>query len=197
MEGKAPTGLYITLGIVLAVLGLVLLVRKDVLSYFTGLDVPERSEEEVEQNVDDLVEGADPVITEPVNDDFTAQALAIADSQYLELSQYSQDEFAMLAQLENLDGGQLLQVFEQFGARLYDPFFGGITYLNLFDFYGEQLDNTWLYGQLVNIDWDDYPEEWRPTDINACDGLYGNLVGCTEKEAFRAIWWRSGLPLTF
>ena len=35
MEGKAPTGLYITLAIVLAKLGLVLVVRKDILAYLT------------------------------------------------------------------------------------------------------------------------------------------------------------------
>ena len=196
MEGKVPTGLYVTLAIAVVLLVLVLIVRKDLLSFFTGPDVPTRSEEEVEQSVDDLVADADPV-GEGSQEDFSSQALAIADAQYLELSQFSQDEWAMMAQLETLDGGQLLQVFEQFGARLYDPYFGDSTYMNLFEFYGEQLDNSTLYGQVITMDWDDYPEEWRPTDINACDGWYGNIVGCTEKEAFRAIWWRSGLPLTF
>lgn len=196
MEGKVPTGLYVTLAIAVVLLVLVLVVRKDLLSFFTGPDVPTRSEEEVEESVDDLVAGADPVGEGP-QDDFASQALAIADAQYLELSQFSQDEWAMMAQLETLDGGQLLQVFEQFGARLYDPYFGDSTYMNLFEFYGEQLDNSTLYGQVITMDWDDYPEEWRPTDINACDGWYGNIVGCTEKEAFRAIWWRSGLTLTF
>ena len=196
MEGKVPTGLYVTLAIAVVLLVLVLIVRKDLISLITGAGVPTRSEEEVEEGVDDLVAGADPVGEGP-QDDFSSQALAIADSQYLELSQFSQDEYAMMEQLTNLDGGQLLQVFEQFGARLYDPFFGDSTYLNLFEFYGEQLDNSWIYGQIFTIDWDDKPEEWRPTDINACDGFYGNVVGCTEKEAFRAIWWRSGLPLTF
>lgn len=196
MEGKVPTGLYVTLAIAVVLLLLVLIVRKDLISFFTGPDVPTRSEEEVEESVDDLVAGADPVGEGP-QEDFSSQALAIADAQYLELSQFSQDEWAMMAQLETLDGGQLLQVFEQFGARLYDPYFGDSTYMNLFEFYGEQLDNSTLYGQVVTMDWDEYPEEWRPTDINACDGLYGNIVGCTEKEAFRAIWWRSGLPLTF
>jgi hypothetical protein len=192
MEGKAPTGLYITLAIVLAVLGLVLVVRKDILAYLTGEDTPVVSEETAEESVEDLVSDADPV-GNPIDEDFASQALAIADAQYQELNQYSQDEYGMMASLMPLEGGQLVQVFEQFGARLYEPTFGDSTYLNLFQWYQMKLDNSNLWGQSIQLDWEGVPEEWIPTDIPSCGG--GGF--CTEKEAFRAIWWRSGLPLTF
>ena len=192
MEGKAPTGLYITLAIVVAILGLALIVRKDILAYLTGEDTPAVSEEAAEESVEDLVSGAEPV-GGPPEDDFASQALAIADAQYQELNQYSQDEYGMMASLMPLDGGQLVQVFEQFGARLYEPTFGDSTYLNLFQWYQMKLDNSNLWGQSIQLDWSGVPEEWVPTDIPSCGG--GGL--CTEKEAFRAIWWRSGLPLTF
>jgi hypothetical protein len=192
MEGKAPTGLYITLAIVVAILGLALIVRKDILAYLTGEDTPAVSEEAAEESVEDLVSGAEPIGNAP-DDDFASQALAIADAQYQELNQYSQDEYGMLASLMPLEGGQLVQVFEQFGARLYDPTFGDSTYLNLFQWYQMKLDNSNLWGQSIQLDWEGVPEEWIPTDMPSCGG--GGF--CTEKEAFRAIWWRSGLPLTF
>lgn len=192
MEGKAPTGLYITLAIVLAVLGLVLVVRKDILAYLTGEDTPVVSEEAAEESVDDLVSGADPV-GDPPDEDFASQALAIADAQYQELNQYSQDEYGMMASLMPLEGGQLVQVFEQFGARLYEPTFGDSTYLNLFQWYQMKLDNSNLWGQSIQLDWEGIPDDWIPTGMPSCGG--GGY--CTEKEAFRAIWWRSGLPLTF
>lgn len=193
MEGKVPTALWVALAIASVLLILVLVVRKDVIGFLTGTQQPVATEEEATDVVDSVVDSTEPADGSETDDDFASQALAIADSQYQELSNYSQDEFGMLAALMPLNGSQLVQVFQEFGARLYDPPFGSPTYLNLFQFYQEKLDNSHVWGNNLQLDWEGIPDEWIPTDIPSCGG--GGY--CTEKEAFRAVWWRSGLPLTF
>ena len=198
MEGlkDVPTKVWVGAGIAVALLVILLLIRKDVLAWLNDEQPPLQSEEEVNTQVDDVLDTSDPTDASEPDENFGATALAIADSQYAELTSWSQDELAMMNQLQNYDGAQLQQIFEAFGARLYDGgIFGGPdTYMNLFQFYAAELDNSTVYGQAIDLDWSGLNEDWRPTDIPACDGLF---EVCTEKQAMRAIWWRSGLPLTF
>ncbi len=188
---------WVGIGVGLAVLVILLIVRKDVLRWLSGEDAPLVSQEDATTQVEDVLADADPVDDSVPTDEFAATAMAVADSQYQELTSWSQDEYAMMAQLQSYDGAQLQQIFEAFGARLYDGgIFGGEdTYMNLFGFYAEELDNSLIYGNEITLDWDDVPEQWRPTNMEDCSGIITG--GCTEKQAFRAIWWRSGLPLTF
>ena len=195
--GDVPQKAWVALAIAVVILVFLLVIRKDVLRWL-GADNPPplQTEEEVDTQVDDLLDQAEVVDDSQVSPEFESTAMAVADAQYAELTSYSQDEYAMMAQLNQYDGAQLQQIFDAFGARLYDGgFFGDDTYMNLFGFYAEELDNSILYGQEITLDWDEVNPEWRPTDIEDCSGLITG--GCTEKQAFRAIWWRSGLPLTF
>lgn len=188
---------WVGIGVGLAILVLLLIVRKDILRWLSGEDAPLVNQEDATTQVEDVLADADPVDESVPDDNFSATAMAVADAQYMELTSWSQDELAMMNQLMNYDGAQLQQIYEAFGARLYEGgIFGGPdTYMNLFQFYAEELDNSTLYGQSVDLDWDGAPESWIPTNIPSCDGLLD--FGCTEKQAMRAIWWRSGLPLTF
>ena len=198
---KDNTALYLVLAIVSIIVITLLIFRKDLKSILAGdVDPPPRqSQAEAEANVESILGSTTPnddsSLTEQEELDYSGTAEAIATSMYNELIQFNIDEYGMAAMLANLDGAQLRAVYDAFGAREWNPFFGQSTYLDLFQFYGERLDNSVLYGNEMYLDWEGLPDSYIPNrGMPICDGL---VIGCTEKEAFRAIWWRSGLPLTF
>lgn len=193
---KIPIGVYVAVVIIAISLIAMLIFRKDIKSILSGDtdEPPLQSAADVLQQVQNILDTTTPNDNSSDNEDFAATAQSIAETQYQELIQFNIDEVSLLNMLTGLNGAQLRMVFEEFGSKPWSPTFGVPTNLNLFQFYNERLDSSVWWGETITLDWDGTPAEWVPTNIPTCDSL---TYSCSEKDAFRAVWWRSGLPLTF
>jgi len=148
------------------------LIRKMGFTFFDGIT------NTLGSTVDDLL-----VTTTPndnsggtVNNSFRPTARAIANSQLSNMSGSGTDEDALFNAVLPLNGEQLRMVYEEFGQR------SGKT---LFEWYDEELCDSWTCGSLVYNDAQAGPN---------CDTY---LDQCRETSFMRAIWQKSGLPITF
>lgn len=111
-----------------------------------------------------------------VDNSFRPTARAIAESQLSNMQSSGTDEEALFNAVLPLNGTQLRMVYEEFGQRQ------GKT---LFQWYDEELCDSFTCGSLVYNDAQAGPD---------CDSY---LDQCRETSFMRAIWQKSGLPITF
>lgn len=203
MAQKVPAALWVALAVSVVILIAMLVFRKDLKSLLGGDDneAPLQTQEQAEDQVESMTEAGGPndgsVVTDALRAEFMGTAEAIAESQFQEMNSYFIDEVGLLNQLYTLNGAQLRLVFEAYGAKQWTPTLGAPTYLNLFQWYAERLDSSTWTGNVISLDWSTSPEQYIPTSdsgVSPCDGAFES---CSEKMAMRAMWWRSGLTLTF
>ena len=129
------------------------------------------------QKLVDSTTTQDGTSTEDIEDSFKGTAKGIADAQYTNLSVgfwTNTNEQALFNPLGDLNGAQLQMVYVEFGIR---------DGKDLFAWYAGEL-STNLWTGLV----------WTDDRIEGCTSYVDN---CTESDMMRAVWVKSGLPLSF
>jgi len=132
---------------------------------------------DTKSNVEDTAEGATPTdgsSVEEIAESFQDEAFNFANSQYASMEPYGTDEETLMYPLTSLTGAQLVMVYEAFGVR---------DGKNLFQWYASELDSWTLTGGV-----------WYEESIEGCSTYFDN---CSQIEAMRGIWAKSGLPITF
>jgi len=129
-----------------------------------------------DKTVKDVVESSTTTDGTTVIDEentFEAEAKTIADGQYNAMQGKGTYEQSLYSGVSNLNGAQLQLVYQAFGKR------DGKT---LFEWYADELCDNFFCGY------------WYQDTVPNCTTWSDN---CTELEFMRAIWQKSGLPLTF
>lgn len=125
--------------------------------------------------VDNVVADTTPTDGTTVQNSFASQATLIAQGQYAAMQGNMTDETALFNALIPLNGAQLAMVFEKYGVK---------EGKNLFQWYADELCDSMFCGSLV----------WYN---DAAPGCTGWLDSCYETEFMRALWQKSGIPVTF
>lgn len=125
-------------------------------------------------NVNDTAENATPKDGSTVDPDWEVNADNYANAQYSAMAGYGTDEEALIYPLTELTGGQLIQVYQAFGIK---------DGKNLFQWYSDELaESTWTGLAYYN------------ENVEGCESYFD---ACSEVQIMRAIWDKSGLPITF
>jgi hypothetical protein len=128
---------------------------------------------------------------------FKAQARVIADAQYQAMAGGGTNETQLYTGLLNLNGAQLQLVFSEYGKKdgynLFEWYSGDIS-----DWYSVQWNNSEIIYGLTYEDIAPYvathgkDKGEMPFWAGGSEGW-----GISERALMRAIWEKSGLPLTF
>lgn len=131
-------------------------------------------------NVEDEV-----IASDDEKEAYRLTARAIADSQWQAMNQSGTIEETLFSIDQVEFGWQLIMIAQEFGQRPYS-FFGNVSDKNIFQWYDEELNTTWVYGTSENL----------PSTQNCSSeydfGIFGQQ-GCTERELMRQIWKKSGI----
>jgi len=134
---------------------------------------------------DQIYETSDGVV--PQTNDvaaFESEAQAIADMQHSAMSGPGTNFDALINQVKDLQGWQLVMVADAFGVRPYSNVLWSSD-LNIFGWYDEELcDNCTTCLQYTDADVPGCTEDDTTFWCN----------GCTEREFMRKIWEKSGVP---
>lgn len=128
-------------------------------------------------NVKDTAEGAVPTDGSDVSaieEEFEDEAQNFANAQYAAMDGLGTDEDALMVPLLSLTGAQLIMIYEAFGVR---------DGKSLFQWYSSELDSYVITGGT-----------WYDETLANCNSYFDN---CSQIEAMRDIWAKSGLPITF
>lgn len=170
MKFRGPYQTAITVGVIV-----VLVIVLYVVAQKLGL-IPE-DRYDTKNNVEETAEGAVPTdgsSVAEIEESFQDEAFNFANSQYAAMEPYGTDEETLMYPLTALTGAQLVMVYQAFGVR---------DGKNLFQWYASELDSWTLTGGV-----------WFEESIEGCSGYFDN---CSQIEAMRGIWAKSGLPITF
>lgn len=170
MKMKGPYQTAITVGVILALVVALYFVARQL-----GL-IPE-SKYDTKNNVQETAEGAVPLddsSVEEIEESFQDEAFNFANAQYAAMEPYGTDEETLMFPLTALSGAQLIMIYEAFGVR---------DGKNLFQWYASELDSWTVTGGV-----------WYQENIEGCSTYFDN---CSQIEAMRGIWVKSGLPITF
>ena len=166
---KAPNWVKIT-GITLLVLAIFYAMKK--LGLIDGVE-----RFDTNGNVQDTAENATPkdgTSVAAIEEEFANAAANYANAQYAAMEGYGTDENALIFPLTNLTGAQLIMVYEAFGVK---------EGKNLFQWYSSELAGSSWTGLIYSDD-----------NVEGCTSYWDE---CTELDIMRAIWDKSGLPITF
>lgn len=125
-------------------------------------------------NVQDVVDDTTPNDGTTLDGDWDSQAESLAQSQYIAMAGTGTDEDSLFQPLLKLNGAQLAAVYAKFGVK---------EGKNLFQWYAGELNNS-VFTSLAYHD---------PSVV----GCSTYIDSCYEKDFMRAIWDKSGLPITF
>jgi hypothetical protein len=125
--------------------------------------------------IDNVVADTTPADGSTAQNSFASQATLIAQGQYTAMQGNTTDETALFNALIPLNGAQLAMVFEKYGVK---------EGKNLFQWYADELCDSMWCGSLV----------WYN---DAAPGCTAWLDSCYETEFMRALWQKSGIPVTF
>ena len=165
-----------TIVLVVLLIVLIILIRRG----FKGLSEIFVSIKDQRQ-IDDVINATTPndgsEIDDPSIQDFEAEAKTLAQGQYNAMKGFGTNEQALFTPLLDLNGAQLCKVYQAYGVKQGKDLFG---------WYQDELGSSnWIPFESANL-WDE--------SVEGCE-TYTDF--CTETDAMRAIWNKSGLPLTF
>ena len=135
-----------------------------------------------DQDFDDVVTNTPTQDATIKEEGFLPQARIIADSQEVAMDGAGTADSTLFGGVVELNGAELQQVFAEFGTRQGE---------NLFSWYAGDLGGGFPDDPIGMYSWSDY----------GMTEAQGEALGVgffdTEQELMRAIWRKSGLPLSF
>ena len=134
-----------------------------------------------EKAIDDVVKNTTPTdgseIDTPAIEEFEARAKTLAQGQYNAMKGFGTNEEALFTPILPLNGAQLCKVYQAYGVKAGKDLFG------------------WYADELGTSAW--IPFESNIVGHDLIEGCEAYTDMCTETDAMRAVWNKSGLPLTF
>ncbi len=169
---KVNKGTIKTIVLVVLLIVLLILIRRG----FKGLGQALTSIKDQRQ-IDDVIDATTPTdgseIDTPAIEQFEAQAKTLAQGQYNSMKGAGTNEEGLFVPMTKLNGAQLCKVYQAYGVKEGKDLFG---------WYQDELAST----ALITVVTDD--------TIEGCE-TYTDF--CSEIDAMRSVWNKSGLPLTF
>jgi hypothetical protein len=130
-----------------------------------------------QRQIDDLLNATTPTdgseIDTPAIEQFEAEAQTLAQGQYNAMKGFGTNEEGLFVPITELNGAQLCKVYQAYGIKEGKDLFG---------WYQDELASSTLIN-VVTYD-----------KIEGCE-TYADF--CSEIDAMRSVWSKSGLPLTF